>query len=190
MVEKHNRYAFYHQSAQAIASYLIDLPYKTLNMFIFNVTIYFMAQLRQDAGRFFFFCLTTYLVTLTMSSLYRTLACLTRTPEQAMVPAALLSLGLIIYTGFTIPTTYMLGWSRWMNYINPMAYAFEALMANEFHDREFPCSQMVPAGPGYDGLPDGAQICSAVGAMPGESVVNGDRYLGLSFKYYNSHKWR
>jgi len=32
VVEKHNRYAFYHQSAQAIASYVIDLPYKVVNM--------------------------------------------------------------------------------------------------------------------------------------------------------------
>ena len=116
VVEKHNRYAFYHQSAQAIASYATDLPYKTMNMFIFNILIYFMAHLRREPSNFFFFCLTTYITTLVMSSLYRTLACSTRTSHQAMVPSALLSLGLMIYTGFTIPTSYMPGWSRWMNY--------------------------------------------------------------------------
>ena len=190
VVEKHNRYAFVHQSAQAIASYITDLPYKTMNMFIFNLTVYFMAHLRRDAGNFFFFCLTTYLTTLVMSSIYRTLACLTRTSHQAMVPAAILSLGLMIYTGFTIPTAYMLGWSRWMNYINPLAYAFEALMANEFHGRDFPCAQIVPQGPGYEGLPAESQICSVVGAVPGSQMVSGDRYINLSFSYYNAHKWR
>lgn len=190
MVEKHNRYAFYHQSTQAIASYFIDLPYKTVNMFVFNITVYFMAHLRRDAGNFFFFCLTSYLTTLVMSSIYRTLACLTRTPAQAMVPSALLSLGLMIYTGFTIPTDYMLGWSRWMNYINPLAYAFEALMANEFHNREFPCAQMVPRGPGYDDLAPESRICAVVGAEPGSNVVSGDRYINMSFDYSNAHKWR
>ncbi|KAL2689041.1 hypothetical protein Neosp_003092 [[Neocosmospora] mangrovei] len=190
VVEKHNRYAFYHQSTQAIASYLIDIPYKTVNMFVFNITVYFMAHLRREAGNFFFFCLASYLTTLVMSSIYRTLACLTRTSHQAMVPSAILSLGLMIYTGFTIPTDYMLGWSRWMNYINPLAYAFEALMANEFHNREFPCASMVPRGPGYDDLPPASRICAVVGAEPGSNVVSGDRYINMSFDYSNAHKWR
>ena len=48
-----------------------------------------------------------------------------------MVPAAVLILGLVMFTGFVIPIDYMLGWSRWMNYIDPVAYAFESLMVNE-----------------------------------------------------------
>jgi ABC-type multidrug transport system permease subunit len=96
----------------------------------------------------------------------------------------------MIYTGFTIPTDYMLGWSRWMNYINPLAYAFEALMANEFHNREFPCAQMVPRGGSYDDLPPESRICAVVGAEPGSNVVNGDRYINMSFDYSNAHKWR
>lgn len=42
VVEKHNRYAFYRQSAQAIASYLCDVPYKIVNMFVFNILVYFV----------------------------------------------------------------------------------------------------------------------------------------------------
>ncbi|KAF4949226.1 hypothetical protein FSARC_13532 [Fusarium sarcochroum] len=190
VVEKHNRYAFYHQSAQAISSYIIDLPYKTANMLVFNILIYFMSNLRREAGSFFFFCLTSYLTTLAMSCIYRTLACVTRTTHQAMVPTSILSLGLMIYTGFTMPTDYMLGWSRWMNYINPLAYAFEALMANEFHNREYACATMVPQGPGYGDLPADSRICSVIGARPGSSMVNGDNYINESYNYYNAHKWR
>ncbi|KAF4828945.1 ZEB2-regulated ABC transporter 1 [Colletotrichum tropicale] len=190
VVEKQNRYAFYHQSAQAIASYLCDLPYKIANMFVFNILVYFMANLRREPGPFFFFCLVTLFATLSQSAMFRTLASITRTPEQAMIPSALLGMGLMIYTGFTMPTAYMPGWSRWMGYINPLAYSFEALMANEFHGREFGCAGMVPQGPGYDNLSPESQICSVVGSEPGSSVVNGDRYINLSFEYYNSHKWR
>lgn len=189
-VQKQDRYAFYHKSAQAISSYLIDLPYKTLNMFIFNTILYFMTHLRRDAGAFFFFCLGSYLSTLIMSALFRTLACLTRTPAQAMVPSAVLSLGLMIYTGFTIPPSYMLGWSRWMGYINPLSYAFEALMSNEFDGRQFPCANMTPQGPGYDELGLESRICAVVGAQPGSSIVDGGRYLDMSFGFQASHKWR
>ncbi|KAL4812296.1 ABC-2 type transporter-domain-containing protein [Aspergillus spinulosporus] len=188
VVEKQNRYAFYHQSAQAIASYLMDLPYKIINMFVFNILIYFMANLRQEAGAFF--CLTTLLSTLVQSAVFRTLACITRTSDQAMIPSAVLSLGLMIYTGFTTPPEYMPGWSRWMAYINPLAYGFEALMANEFHGRDFPCASMVPTGEGYASLPSASQICSVVGSEVGSAIVNGDSYIGKSFDYWNVHKWR
>lgn len=157
---------------------------------MFNLVVYFMTHLRRDAGHFFFFCLTTYLTTLVMSCIYRTLASITRTSDQAMVPASILTIGLMVFTGFTIPTDYMLGWSRWMNYINPLAYAFEALMVSEFHNREFRCTQLIPHGTGYENLPVGSQICSTVGAVAGSMMVDGDRYVNLAFKYYNSHKWR
>ncbi|EGD94897.1 ABC transporter [Trichophyton tonsurans CBS 112818] len=179
-VEKQNRYAFYHQSAQAIASYLADLPYKVVNMFIFNIVIYFMANLRREVGAPFFFCLTTLLTSLVQSAMFRTLACLTGTPDQAMIPSAVLSLGLMIYTGFTTPLEYMPGWSRWMAYINPLAYGFEALMANEFHNRDFPCVSIVPSGQGYANLPPVSQTCSVVGSEAGLAFVNGDNYIGKS----------
>lgn len=48
-----------------------------------------------------------------------------------MAPAAVFILALVIYTGFAIPTRDMHPWFRWLNWINPVAYAFEALMVNE-----------------------------------------------------------
>jgi ATP-binding cassette subfamily G (WHITE) protein 2 (PDR) len=168
----------------------MDLPYKIINMFVFNILIYFMANLRREAGAFFFFCLTTLLSTLVQSAVFRTLACITRTSEQAMIPSAILSLGLMIYTGFTTPPGYMPGWSRWMAYINPLWYGFEALMANEFHERDFPCASMVPTGQGYANLPSASQICSVVGSEVGSALVNGDSYISKSFDYWNVHKWR
>ncbi|KAK7918078.1 hypothetical protein PG985_009952 [Apiospora marii] len=193
VVEKQHKYAFYSLSTQAIASYVMDLPYKTANMVVFNVIVYFMTGLRQDdgMGSFFFFSLVTYLTTLVMSCLYRTLAYLTRTPAQAMVPSALLSLGLMIYAGFCIPPAYLPGWSAWMYRLNPLAYAFEALLANEFGGRAFPCvAGMVPRGPGYEGLGAGSRVCSVVGARAGEDNVSGDDYIGISFGYRSENKWR
>lgn len=39
IIEKHARYAFYHPSCEAIASALMDMPYKVLNTIVFNVII-------------------------------------------------------------------------------------------------------------------------------------------------------
>ena len=76
---------------------------------------------------------------------------------------------------------------RWINYWDPVAYAFEALMINEFHDREFPCTSIVPDY-GY-ATPD-QRVCTTVGSIAGSSSVNGDRYINTSFSYYHSHLWR
>ncbi|KEQ86373.1 hypothetical protein D6C84_04937 [Aureobasidium pullulans] len=187
IVEKHSRYALYHPSAEAFASMLTDMPYKILNAIIFNTTLYFMTNLRREPGPFFFFLLVSFFLTLTMSMLFRTIASVSRTLSQAMAPAAILILAIVIFTGFTIPTRYMLGWSRWINYLDPVAYGFEALMINEFHGRQFPCSAPVPLYGTYDQL---TQVCATVGAVAGNNFVDGDAYINSSFEYYHSHKWR
>ncbi|KAK4187057.1 ABC-2 type transporter-domain-containing protein [Podospora australis] len=193
IVEKHNGYALYHPSAEAVASMLCDMPYKITNTLVFNLTLYFMTNLRREAGAFFFFLLMSFFTVLVMSMIFRTIASSSRTLSQAMVPAAAIILCLVIFTGFVIPIDYMLGWCRWINYIDPLAYAFESLIVNEFHGREFTCTGFVPnplAGGIYAEVSDLNRACTAIGSVPGRLTVNGDAYINTAFKYYNSHKWR
>lgn len=190
IVEKHSRYALYHPSAEAFASMLTDMPYKVANAITFNLVLYFMTNLRREPGPFFFFVFTSFIITLVMSMFFRSIASLSRSLVQALTPAAILILGLVMYTGFTIPINYMLGWARWIGYIDPVGYGFESLMINEFHDRNFECVNFVPMGPGYDDAPPLSRACSTVGSVPGESFVNGDVYIESAFKYVHAHKWR
>lgn len=169
---------------------LTDMPYKLINSFTFNLPIYFLSHLRREPGAFFTYWIFSLAITLTMSMVFRTFGAASRSLSEALVPAALLILGLVIYTGFTIPTRDMLGWSRWMNYINPIAYGFEALMVNEFHDREFTCMSYIPSGNGYEDVSPQNRICSAVSATPGADSINGDAYLASAYEYYHSHLWR
>ena len=104
-----------------------------------------------------------------------------------MVPASVTMLALLIFTGFVVPIKYMLGWCRWINYLNPVAYGYEALVINEFHGRDFPCSTCIPGYPGFD---TANAACDAVGAVPGQLFVSGDRHINLTYGYYHSHKWR
>ncbi|KZL71217.1 multidrug resistance protein cdr1 [Colletotrichum tofieldiae] len=187
IVEKHARYALYHPFSEAISSTICDLPSKILSTLAFNVPIYFMAKLRQEADAFFIFLLFGFTTTLSMSMILRTIGQTSRTIHQALTPAALFILSLIIYTGFILPTRDMKGWLRWINYINPIAYAFESLVANEFSGRQFPCLQYVPAYP--DAAPN-ERTCSVAGAAPGADFVDGDFYMNATYGYYKSHIWR
>lgn len=194
IVEKHQRYALYHPSAEAFASMLTDMPYKICNAICFNLTLYFMTNLRRTPQAFFYFLLFSFMLTLVMSMMFRTIASVSRTLSQALAPAAILILAIVIYTGFAIPTTYMLGWARWINYIDPVAYGFEALMINEFSNRDFPCASFIPSNLGLNlGYDDNSltnRICTTVGSVSGQLGVSGDAYINSQYNYYASHRWR
>lgn len=189
IVEKHKTYGLYHPSADALASIISELPTKLFAGLSFNIVIYFMCNLKREPGAFFLYLLFGFLATLTMSHVFRTLGAATKSLYEAMTPAGVLLLVLITYVGFIIPTPDMLGWSRWINYLDPIAYTFETMIANEFHGREFECSQYVPAGPGYptDGI---NRVCATVGAVIGRDTVNGDEYIETAFVYSYNNVWR
>ncbi|KRZ98264.1 uncharacterized protein AC631_05976, partial [Debaryomyces fabryi] len=190
IVEKHKQYALYRPSADALAGIITELPTKFLLSVAFNLFIYFLPNLRRDAGRFFFFWLMCIMCTLVMSHLFRSLGAVSTTFAGAMTPATVLLLAMVIFAGFVLPTPSMLGWSRWINYLNPIAYVFESLMANEYSGRDFECSEFVPSGPGYPDTNSIHRICATTGSKAGLSVLHGDDYLAVSYEYYNSHKWR
>ncbi|RDL37481.1 putative ABC1 transport protein [Venustampulla echinocandica] len=187
IVEKQSRYAFYHPSAESYASVMVDLPLKIVNTVSFNLVFYFMTNLNREPGSFFFYLFVVFFIVLAMSGAFRCVASLSRTEQQAMVPASNLLLALIIFTGFVVPVDYMLGWCRWISYVNPVAYGYESLMVNEFHGRQFLCSKYVPdyANPSSHNV-----ACDAVGAIPDQLYVNGDDYINSAYNYYHSHKWR
>ena len=186
-MEKHFRYALYHPASEAIASAVCELPSKILSAVAFNIPLYFMAGLRDGADHFFIFLLFGFTCTLTMSMILRTIGQASRSIHQALTPAAVFIIALVIYTGFVLPTRDMQGWLRWINYINPIAYAYESLVVNELGGRNFPCIQFVPA------YPDAAateRTCSTPGALPGADFVSGDIIMNATFEYYKSHMWR
>lgn len=104
-----------------------------------------------------------------------------------MTLAGIMVLALVIYTGFVIAVPQMHPWFGWIRWINPVFYAFEILVANEFHGRQFTCSSIIPA---YTPLVGDSWICAIVGAVPGERTVSGDAFIETNYEYYYSHVWR
>lgn len=73
--------------------------------------------------------------------------------------------------------------------MNPISYAYEAVLANEFSGRVMTCSpsNLFPQGPDVDPAYQG---CALAGSTLGSNTVNGDAYIGTSFGYTRSHLWR
>ena len=99
---------------------------------------------------------------------------------------------LIVFTGYVIPKPTLLSqkiWFGWFYYINPIAYAFEGVLSNEFGGTTMPCAenQLVPQGPGVEPQYQG---CAISGSQIGNPNVSGDDYLGSQFNYYRINLWR
>ncbi|OQO11651.1 hypothetical protein B0A48_03378 [Cryoendolithus antarcticus] len=174
-------------ATEAIAGIIADIPVKFATAVAFNLTLYFMAGLRREPSQFFIFFLIAYISIFVMSAMFRTMAALTKTVSQAMALSGVLILAIVVYTGFVVPPTYMKVWFSWIRWINPIYYAFEILVANEFHGREFTCSAFVP---GYPVLNGDSFVCSVRGAVAGERTVSGDAFIASQYSYYYSHVWR
>jgi ABC-type multidrug transport system ATPase subunit/ABC-type multidrug transport system permease subunit len=190
IVQKHKGFAFYHPFVDSLSSLTADWPIKFINILVFDLVLYFIVGLKKDAGPFFIFVLVTYLTALVMSAMFRTIAAATKQSEIASGISGILVLILSIYTGYVIPVPSMHPWFAWLRYINPVAYGFEALMVNEFHEQSGLCSTLVPSGPGFENVNSNNQVCAVTGSKPGLLYVSGDDYLLASFGYEYSHLWR
>ena len=106
-----------------------------------------------------------------------------------MALAGVLVLAIVLYTGFVVPATYMRDWFGWIRWINPVFYAFEALIANEFHGRDFACDSFFPKAPSTT-AGDTSFVCLSRGAIAGRTIVSGDRYIAAAYGYTYAHFWR
>ena len=158
----------------------------------------------RDFSTYFLFILV---VALSTKALFRSLAAAFKKAAPAQAVAGVLLLGMSLYTGYQIPKPSMIGALRWISYINvspkyhhnprvsrnyeqPVQYAFEAIMTNEFHTLDGDCSTLVPSGSGYEGISAINQVCTVLGSHPGKVTVSGSAYLALSFDYYFRNLWR
>ena len=180
IVEKHKQYGFFRPSAEALASMFADLPNKLLLSAVLNIPFYLLANMRRTAGAFFTFYLFSFSCLLTGSTLFRTLGSISRTIASSIAPGATFVLLLVIYTGFVLPIPDMPPWLGWIRYINPMGYAFESLMINEFGGRQFRCSELIP----------GTTKCAALNTGSDSLMVDGSAYIQKTYDYQLHHIWR
>lgn len=192
VISRHSDYAFYRPSAVVIARVLLDLPVLAVQAVVFSVILYFLAELDLQAGKFFINLLFVYTSTICITALYRMFAALSPTIDDAVRFSGLALNLLIIFVGYPIPKRTLTSdviWFGWIYYINPLSYAFEAVVTNEFSGRTMECSpiNLVPQGPGVD---PNYQGCAVLGSTLGSRTIDGDVYSSSNFGYSRSHLWR
>ncbi|KAI0905253.1 ABC-2 type transporter-domain-containing protein [Ustulina deusta] len=192
VVARQRDYAFNRPSAVALARVITDFPTIFVQVVLFGIIMYFLTNLDRDVSKFWIYLLFVYTTTILVTALYRMFASISPEIDTAVRFSGIALNILIIYTGYVIPKTQLLGryiWFGWLYWINPLSYSFEAVVANEFSGRIMECApeQLIPQGPNAQ---PGFQGCSLRGATTNSVRVTGDDYLQSQFNYTRSNLWR
>lgn len=191
VLTKHRSFALYHPAAIVIAQVTVDIPVLLFQVTHFGLVLYWMVGLKATAGAFFTYLVTNFMTAMSMTAFFRFLGAASPTLDAATKVSGLSIVALFVYMGYMIIKPEMHPWFVWIFWINPMAYAFESLLGNEFHGKVLPCvgPNLVPNEPGYGSVADGQACVGVTGAPPGASSVTGDQYL-TAMSFSHSHIWR
>ena len=199
ILNKQYGYKLYRPSAELLAKQLIQLPVNFLAITFFSIILYFLSNLKTEAGAFFQYFLFVNLVVQAVSSLFVMLSSIMPDASAAMGICGLTMMSMVIYSSYMIQRPSMYWWFKWFSYCNPILYAFEAIVLMQFNNLKMPCSpfELIPNGPNYSNIDTKLnQVCGFVGAAAsktlynGENDVNGNIYLELAFTYTFNHVWR
>ncbi|KAG2357235.1 ABC-2 type transporter-domain-containing protein [Suillus spraguei] len=189
IILRHHKAAMYYPFIEAFAHTVVDIPITFIIQSVFCIILYFMVGLQRTVSQFFIFFLVVFTMTITMKAFFRTLAASFKDGSGATSMAGISVLIVSLYTGYTIPRPSIPGGLRWITYLNPLRYGFEAILTNEFHTLNATCSTLVPQGPGYENVSLANQVCTTVGSLPDMATVDGNDFVYLSYGYSYSDLW-
>ncbi|KAL9601195.1 MAG: hypothetical protein Q9219_002695 [cf. Caloplaca sp. 3 TL-2023] len=186
---KHKSFSFYRPAAYAIAQTVVDLPLVLVQVLLFDIVVYWMSNLARTPSQFFISVLILFMQTMSMYSFFRAIGALVSSLDVATRITGVAIQALIVYTGYLIPPSKMHPWFKWLIWINPVQYGFEALMANEFYNMNINCvpPNLVPQGPNVSPQ---YQSCTLQGSQPGSTIVRGADYIKTAYTYERAHLWR
>lgn len=102
IIQKHKTFGFHRPSAVVLARALTDIPILIVQCFLSSIIIYFLANLRRDAGAFFIFYFYTFLSAYNLTALYRLLSALSPGFNEAIRFSVLALNVIVVFVGYVI----------------------------------------------------------------------------------------
>lgn len=196
ILRKQTSYSMYRPSAIALANTLADLPFSATRVLLFNIIAYFLSGMHRSAGAFFTFHVFNYIAYLAMQGFFRTFGLVCVSFDAAFRLAAFFVPNFVQYTGYIIPVTKMKRWLFWIYYVNPVAYAWQGCMENEFMRIQLTCdgNAIIPRnGLGVTQYPNNLgpnQACTLFGAQSGSDIISGSNYIAAGYGINVSDLWK
>ncbi|KDR85534.1 hypothetical protein GALMADRAFT_234460 [Galerina marginata CBS 339.88] len=196
ILRKQTSYSMYRPSAIAVANTLADMPFSALRILLFNILVYFLSGLHRSGGAFWTFHLFNYIAYLVMQGFFRTFGLMCFNFDSAFRLAVFFIPNFVEYTGYILPVIKMKRWLFWIYYVNPIAYAWQACMENEFTRITLTCdgNSIIPRnGFGVVKYPSDLgpnQTCTLFGAQRGSNIIPGASYITAGYGLDPKDLWR
>ncbi|KAF4821836.1 Brefeldin A resistance protein [Colletotrichum siamense] len=190
IISRHKRLSFNRPGAYALACAATDVPMTVVLFSLFQVVYYFIVNFQRDAGHFFTNWFVLILCTLCFASMFRMIGAWCKHFGLASQITGWTTMVCMVYAGYLIPVPSMPVWFRWISWLNPATYTFEAIMATEMGDLALDCvaPQYIPFGPSY--IDNQFRSCTVRGSTSGSSLIDGERYMNAQYSVYRAHIWR
>lgn len=134
---KHRGAEFYSGRIAYLVQFALDLPLSVLEATLIAVISYWWVDMEPGANHFFLFLGTLIGLECVGQAFARVLCALSRTQVSANVASSLCILLFATVGGF-MPAYNQITWAlRWLSWMTPVAYAFEAMMINNFDGTTF-----------------------------------------------------
>lgn len=142
VVYKQMAAGFYGSPAYALSVFLAHLPLSITENIVFCLFVYFMTGYASDAGRFFFFLLLLWSISLCSSSIFRMLTYLTPRDDIALQVAGPTIAFLFLFGGYLIEEPEIPRWLVWLFWLSPFSWFLRSMAINEYdadrYDEPFP----------------------------------------------------
>ena len=100
---KHKAFQFYRPSAFAIAQTVVDVPLVFIQVALFDLVVYMMANLSRTPSQFFISLLFVFITTMTIYAMFRAVGSLVGSLDVATRITGVLIQAMVVYTGYLIP---------------------------------------------------------------------------------------
>lgn len=124
----------YRTSSYYVSKMVTDMPKTLFFNLIFCVILYWMVGLRTDAGAFFIFVLTIFLISTLAESLALTVSVMAGDAQAAAALIPVFVIIALLFGGFFLEDEELSDWIGWIKYTSFIFYGFNALVKNEFAD--------------------------------------------------------
>ncbi|KAJ2477678.1 ATP-binding cassette transporter snq2 [Coemansia sp. RSA 2131] len=177
---KQKSLSMFHPGVLVLVQTAADMIPNLIMIALFSLILYEAAGLAQTAGQFFAFLLFLFSGCLCLTAMFRLIGNASPNLDIGHTVSGVILLFSILLNGYLKPPGQTGWWFRWIYWeINPLAYAYKTLMANEFRNLELTCTgaSLMPSGPGFDNIAH--QVCTLQGARSGELNVLGRDYIAF-----------
>ncbi len=156
----------YHPAAYTISNFVVEVPWLAGIVLATTPIIYFMIGLSPAPSVFFFHYFATFILTLVYISIGQALAAGCPTFEVAQALLGIIAPLFFLYGGLWSPPSQQAAGSKWFTTIDPILYAFRAIITPHFYCAEH-----------------GTPACPTIATISPYGSVQVDRYEYVASKY-------